>query len=226
MFRKIKGGAHPHDEKKSTEDKKIEFLPIPKKLFIPVHQHIGQASIPVVTVGDLVKKGQLIAETADGRGTPVHSPTSGKVTEIGNYPNPIYGASLSVVVESDGLDEWQENLLTTRNYENLTASEMIDIIFKNGIVGMGGAAFPTHIKLAPPKDKHIDTLIVNGAECEPYLTSDYRTMMEYPDDVVRGTLIAMKILNVQKCYLGIEINKPKAIALMLEKCKGTPIEVV
>lgn len=226
MFRKIKGGAHPHDEKKSTEDKKIEFLPIPKKLFIPVHQHIGQASIPVVTVGDLVKKGQLIAETADGRGTPVHSPTSGKVTEIGNYPNPIYGASLSVVVESDGLDEWQENLLTTRNYENLTASEMIDIIFKNGIVGMGGAAFPTHIKLAPPKDKHIDTLIVNGAECEPYLTSDYRTMMEYPDDIIRGTLIAMKILNVQKCYLGIEINKPKAIALMLEKCKGTPIEVV
>jgi electron transport complex protein RnfC len=226
MFRKIKGGAHPHDEKKSTEDKKIEFLPIPQKLFIPVHQHIGQASIPVVKAGDMVKKGQLIAETADGRGTPVHSPTSGKVAEIGNYPNPIYGSSQCVVVESDGLDEWQENLLTTRNYENLTPAEMIDIIFKNGIVGMGGAAFPTHIKLAPPKDKHIDTLIVNGAECEPYLTSDYRTMMEYPDDVIRGTLIAMKILNVQKCYLGIEINKPKAIALMLEKCKGTPIEVV
>ena len=86
---------------------------------------------------------------------------------------------------------------------------MIDIIFKNGIVGMGGAAFPTHIKLQPPKDKHIDTLIVNGAECEPYLTSDYRTMMEFPDDVIKGTLIVMKILNVQKCYLGIENNKPK-----------------
>ncbi len=226
MFRKIKGGAHPHDEKKSTEDKKIEYLPIPKKLFIPVHQHIGQASIPVVAVGDMVKKGQLIADSADGRGTPVHAPTSGKVSEIGNYPNPIYGSSLCVVVESDGLDEWQENLLTTRNYENLTTPEMIDIIFKNGIVGMGGAAFPTHIKLAPPKDKVIDTLIINGAECEPYLTSDYRTMMEFPDDVIRGTLIAMKILNVQKCYLGIEINKPKAIALMLQKSEGTPIEVV
>jgi electron transport complex protein RnfC len=226
MFRKIKGGVHPHDEKQSTEDKKIEFMPIPQKLFVPVHQHIGQASIPVVAVGDMVKKGQLIAETADGRGTPVHAPTSGKVTEIGNYPNPIYGSSLCVVIESDGLDEWQENLLTTRSYENLTSEEMIDIIFKNGIVGMGGAAFPTHIKLAPPKDRHIDTLIVNGAECEPYLTSDHRTMMEYPDDVIKGTLIAMKILGVSKCYLGIEINKPKAIALMLEKCKGTPIEVV
>ncbi|PKL16168.1 MAG: electron transport complex subunit RsxC [Spirochaetae bacterium HGW-Spirochaetae-5] len=226
MFRKIKGGVHPHDEKQSTEDKKIEFMPIPQKLFVPVHQHIGQASIPVVAVGDMVKKGQLIAETADGRGTPVHAPTSGKVTELGNYPNPIYGSSLCVVIESDGLDEWQENLLTTRNYENLTPEEMIDIIFKNGIVGMGGAAFPTHIKLAPPKDRHIDTLIVNGAECEPYLTSDHRTMMEYPDDVIKGTLIAMKILGVSKCYLGIEINKPKAIALMLEKCKGTPIEVV
>ena len=226
MFRKIKGGVHPHDEKQSTEDKKIEFPPIPQKLFVPVHQHIGQASIPVVAVGDMVKKGQLIAETADGRGTPVHAPTSGKVTELGNYPNPIYGSSLCVVIESDGLDEWQENLLTTRRYEDLTSEEMIDIIFKNGIVGMGGAAFPTHIKLAPPKDKNIDTLIVNGAECEPYLTSDHRTMMEYPDDVIKGTLIAMKILGVSKCYLGIEINKPKAIALMLEKCKGTPIEVV
>jgi electron transport complex protein RnfC len=225
MLKKIKGGVHPHDEKKSTEDRKIETLPVPKKLFVPVHQHIGQPSVPAVKVGDEVKKGQLIAESADGRGTPVHSPTSGKVTEIADYPHPIYGKSLCVVIESDGLDQWQDGLLTNRNWETLSTQEMIDIVFKNGIVGMGGAAFPTHIKLSPPKDKHIDTLIVNGAECEPYLTSDYRTMMEYPDDVIKGTLIVMKIMGIQKCYLGIENNKPKAIALMKEKCKGTPIEI-
>lgn len=225
MLRRIKGGVHPHDEKKSTEDKKIEELPVPKKLYVPVHQHIGQASVPVVNAGDEVKKGQLIAESADGRGTPVHSPTSGKVAEIGNCSHPIYGKSQCVVIESDGLDQWQDGLLTERNWETLSAQEMIDIIFKNGIVGMGGAAFPTHIKLAPPKEKHIDILIVNGAECEPFLTSDYRTMIEYPDDVIKGTLIVMKIMGIEKGYIGIENNKPEAIAIMKEKCKGKPIEV-
>ena len=225
MLRRIKGGVHPHDEKQSTEDKKIESLPIPKKLFVPVHQHIGQASVPVVKAGDEVKKGQLIADSADGRGTPVHSPTSGKVTEIANHSHPVYGKSLCVVIESDGLDQWQEGLLRERNYENLTPAEMVDIVFRNGIVGMGGAAFPTHIKLAPPKDKKIDTLIINAAECEPYLTSDYRTMMEYADDVIRGTFIVMKILGAEKCFIGIENNKPRAIELMKEKCKGTKIEV-
>jgi electron transport complex protein RnfC len=123
-------------------------------------------------------------------------------------------------VESDGLDQWGDGLLKERKWETLSNEEMIDIIFKNGIVGMGGAGFPTHIKLSPPKDKKIDTLIVNGAECEPYLTSDYRMMIEFPDEIIKGTLIAMKILNVQTCYLGIEHNKPEAIKLMTEKCKG------
>lgn len=226
MLRRIKGGVHPHDEKKSTEDKKIAALPVPKKLFVPVHQHIGQPSVPVVKAGDEVKKGQLIADSADGRGTPVHSPTSGKVTEIGNFSHPLYGKSLCVVIESDGLDQWQDGLLTDRSWEVLSAAEMIDIVFKNGIVGMGGAAFPTHIKLSPPKDKKIDTLIVNAAECEPFLTSDYRTMIEYADDVIKGIQIVMKILGAQKSFIGIENNKPKAIALMKEKCKGKKMEVV
>jgi len=226
MLKIKKGGVHPHDEKKSTEAKKIETLPTPSKLFIPVHQHIGQPSKPVVKVGDPVKKGQVIAESADGRGTPVHSSTSGKVTEIGNYPHPVYGLSLCVVVESDGLDEWQENLLVERNYENIPVPELIDIIFKNGIVGMGGAAFPTHIKLSPPENRVIDTLIVNGAECEPYLTSDYRMMMEFPDEIIKGIKIVMKILKVNKALIGIEHNKPEAIKLLTEKCKGTNIEVL
>lgn len=226
MLKIKKGGVHPHDEKKSTEDKKIEYLPASPKLFIPLRQHIGEPAVPVVKAGDMVKKGQVIAESPDGRGTPVHSSTSGKILEIGNYAHPIYGLSVCVVVESDGQDEWQENLLTERSYENLSSAELIDIIFKNGIVGMGGAAFPTHIKLSPPKDKNIDLLIVNGAECEPYLTSDYRMMIEFPDEIVKGIKIVMKILNVQKALIGIEHNKPEAIKLMREKCKGTPIEIL
>ncbi len=226
MLKIKKGGVHPHDEKKSTEDKKIEYLPASPKLFIPLRQHIGEPAVPVVKAGDMVKKGQVIAESPDGRGTPVHCSTSGKVLEIGNYAHPIYGLSACVVVESDGQDEWQENLLTERSYENLSAAELIDIIFKNGIVGMGGAAFPTHIKLSPPKDKNIDLLIVNGAECEPYLTSDYRMMIEFPDEIIKGIKIVMKILNVQKALIGIEHNKPEAIKLMREKCKGTSIEVL
>jgi len=226
MLKIKKGGVHPHDEKKSTEAKKIETLPVPAKLFIPLRQHIGEPAVPAVKAGDMVKKGQVIAESPDGRGTPVHSSTSGKVLEIGNYMHPVYGLSACIVIESDGQDEWQENLLTERNYENLSVPELIDIIFKNGIVGMGGAAFPTHIKLSPPKDKNIDMLIVNGAECEPYLTSDYRMMIEFPDEIIKGIKIVMKILNVQKALIGIEHNKPEAIKLMSEKCKGTTIEVL
>lgn len=226
MLKIKKGGVHPHDEKKSTEGKKIETLPVSSKLFIPLRQHIGEPAVPVVKAGDIVKKGQVIADSPDGRGTPVHSSTSGKVLEIGNYPHPVYGLSACIVIESDGQDEWQENLLKERNYENLTNAELIDIIFRNGIVGMGGAAFPTHIKLSPPKDKVIDTLIVNGAECEPYLTSDYRMMIEFPDEIIKGIKIVMKILNVQKALIGIEHNKPEAIKLMTEKCKGTGIEVL
>ncbi|HOK03386.1 MAG TPA: electron transport complex subunit RsxC [Spirochaetota bacterium] len=221
-----KGGVHPHDEKQSTEGKKIEYLPVSPKLYIPIRQHIGEPCAPVVKVGDLVKKGQVIADSPDGKAAPVHSSTSGKVVEIGNYPHPVYGLSTCIVIESDGQDEWMEGLLVERDYNKLSKKEIIDIIFRSGIVGMGGAAFPTHIKLSPPEDRKIDTLIVNGAECEPYLTSDYRTMIEFADDVIKGTLIAMKILNVENCYIGIEHNKPEAIKLLTEKCKGTNIKVV
>lgn len=226
MLRIKRGGVHPHEEKKSTEDKSIEYLPVPVKVFIPLRQHIGEQGVPLVKAGDPVRKGQVIAGSQEGKVLPVHSSISGKVADIGSYPHPLYGTSLSIVIESDGLDQWEENLLTERKYESMSADELVEIIFRNGIVGMGGAAFPTYIKLKPPKDRHIDTLIVNGAECEPYLTSDYRTMLEFPDDVVKGTQIVMKILDVKRCLFGIENNKPEAISVIMEKCKGTGIEVV
>lgn len=214
MFKIKKGGIHPEDNKNRTARKTIEFMPLPVTLTIPLKQHIGEICMPVVKKGDLVKKGQIIATIPNDIAPPIHSSTSGKVLDIGNYPHPIFGISQSVLIESDGKDEWQENLLCQRNYENLSVKELVDIIYQNGIVGMGGAAFPTHTKLKPPKDKKIDTLIVNGAECEPYLTADYRIMLEYPDQVIKGCKIIMKILDIQHCIIGIEDNKPQAIFIL------------
>jgi len=194
-------------------------------LIIPVRQHIGDAAIPSVKVGDLVKKGQVIADHENGRTPPIHASTSGKVLDIGPYPHPLFGQAQSIVLEPDGQDEWLEGLLVDRKWEELSADELIKLVFRSGIVGMGGAAFPTHMKLAPPKDKMIDTLIINGAECEPYLTSDYRTMLERPDEVVTGCGIVMTILNVHTAILGIENNKPEAIRILTEKCQGTGITV-
>jgi len=225
MLRRIKGGAHPLDNKDRTAQLATVELPLPAKLVIPVRQHIGDPAIPTVKVGDLVKKGQVIADHENGRTPPIHASTSGKVVDFGHYPHPLFGQAPSLVIEPDGQDQWLEGLLTNRDWKSLSAQELIQIVFRNGIVGMGGAAFPTHMKLAPPKDKVIDTLIINGAECEPYLTSDYRTMVENTADVVTGCQIVMDILNVHTCVIGIEDNKPEAIRLLTEQTAGTGITV-
>lgn len=225
MYRIKKGGIHPDDHKKFTEERPIEKMPVPAKLYIPLRQHIGSICIPTVKNGDTVKKGQVIAESSEKKAPPIHSSTSGKVKDIGNYPHPIFGMSQAIVVESDGKDEWQEGLLTDRDYQSLPVEEMVETIYRNGIVGMGGAAFPTHTKLTPPKNRKINTLIINGAECEPYLTSDHRIMLEYPEQVIRGCKIVMKILNVENCYLGIENNKKDAIAVMEPLCAKNGIKL-
>lgn len=225
MLRKIRGGVHPHDQKERTAGLAIEALPLPAKLILPVRQHLGDPAVPTVKIGDQVFKGQVVAELGNGRTPPIHAATSGKVVDVGLYPHPLFGQALSVVVEPDGQDRWLEGLLVDRRWEDLAADELVRLIFENGIVGMGGAAFPTHMKLAPPKDKAIDTLIVNGAECEPFLTSDHRTMLEFTDLVVTGARIVMKVLGVSRCVIGIEDNKPDAILTLTEKCRGTGIEV-
>lgn len=225
MLRIKKGGVHPADNKDKTLDQKIEPMPAPARLFIPLKQHIGVVCTPLVKSGDLVKKGQVIADNAEKKAPPIHASTSGKVRDIGNYPHPILGVSQCIVVESDGKDEWMEGVLLKRDADKLSVEELVQIIYQNGIVGMGGAAFPTYTKLTPPKNKKIDTLIINGAECEPYLTSDYRIMLEYPDEVIRGTKLIMKILNVQTCFLGIEDNKPEAIKIMEPLCEKAGIRL-
>lgn len=226
MLRRIRGGVHPHDRKERTASMAIEALPLPAKLIIPVRQHIGDPAVPTVKIGDLVAKGQIIAELGNGRTPPIHATTSGKVVDVGNHPHPLFGQAQSVVIEPDGKDDWQEGLLQSRDWKNLSADEMIGLIFQNGIVGMGGAAFPTHMKLSPPKDKVIDTLIINGAECEPYLTSDHRTMVEFAEQVITGARIAMTILNVPSCVIGVEDNKPDAIQALRSQCADTGISVV
>jgi electron transport complex protein RnfC len=169
-----------------------------------------------------VKKGEKIGESGGFVSAPVHSSVSGKVTAIGNFPHPLGMDMPSIVIESDGRDEWVSGLKETPDYMTLGAEELKKMVQDAGIVGMGGATFPTHVKLSPPKEKPIDVVILNGAECEPYLTADHRLMLERPKEIVEGLKILMRILGVQKGYVGIEANKPDAIETMKKAAAGSP----
>jgi Na+-translocating ferredoxin:NAD+ oxidoreductase subunit C len=226
VIKSFKGGVHPDGSKKYTANKSIEMAPIPDKVFIPVRQHIGAPASPVVKKGDLVKKGQLIAKSGGFVSSNIHSSISGEVVDIGMYPHSGFGMCQSIVIKNDGKDEWMEGIPLIRNFEDLSEDEIINIIKENGIVGMGGATFPTHVKLSPPKGKTVDVFILNAAECEPYLTADHRAMLEYQDKIVSGVKIVMKVLKPKKAYIGIEDNKPDAIESMKKAFSGTDIEVV
>lgn len=226
MLRSFLGGVHPNDQKGYTADKTIEVAPLPNKVVIPVRQHIGAPCSPLVKKGDTVKKGQLIAKSDAFVSANIHASISGTVVDVGEYPHPGFGKCQAIVIENDGLDEWAEGIPLERDWEKLNPDELRDLIKEGGIVGMGGATFPTHVKLAPPKGKEVDTFILNAAECEPYLTADYRTMVEHPEPILTGIKIVMKVLGVTKGYVGIEDNKPKAISVMQKAFEGSGIEVV
>lgn len=225
MFKAFKGGIHPKDMKQLTEAMAIETMPVPEKLIIPIRQHIGAPATPVVAKGDQVKRGQLIAAANGFVSSNIHASTSGQVVEIAELPNPTYGKCLSIVIESDGQDQWLEGLPTQRDWTQLTPETMITLIQEAGIVGMGGASFPTHVKLSPPKEANIDTFILNAAECEPYLTADHRTLIENAQKVITGMLIIQKIIAVDQLWIGIEDNKKDAIDVMEKLCQGTGIRV-
>ncbi|MTK10812.1 MAG: electron transport complex subunit RsxC [Clostridiaceae bacterium] len=226
MAKSFRGGVHPNDRKSYTSSKAIEVAPLPNKVIIPVRQHIGAPCAPIVNKGDIVKKGQIIAKSDAFVSSNIHASISGKVIDVADYPHSVFGKCLSVVIENDGQDEWIEGLPVDRNWQALSNDELRSIIRDAGIVGMGGATFPTHVKLAPPEGKKIDTFILNAAECEPYLTADHRAMLEYAERIVTGVRITMKILGVTKGYVGIENNKPDAISVMTKAFEGTGIEVV
>lgn len=211
----FKGGIHPHYEKELTNTKKIEGSSVPSVVVIPLAQHIGAPCDPCVEVGDEVKKGQKIGAPRGFVSSPVHASISGKVVKIEKRSHPLGRDDIiSVVIESDGKDEWSDELVEHINYHTLTSEELKKIVLEAGIVGKGGATFPTHVKLSPPPNKKINTVILNGAECEPYLSADHRIMVETPIDIIEGFMLIMKILDVKYGFIGIEDNKPDAIAAM------------
>ncbi len=225
MARTFKGGVHPKDYKHFSNEKTIERMVLPKKVIVHVSQHIGKPSQPIVKKGDLVKTGQKISESTGFVSIPMHSSVSGKVIDIGNYPHPTGTIQKAVVIESDGKDEWIDTIEGNQNYMELSVDEMKSKIADAGICGMGGAGFPTHVKLSPPKDKPIDTVILNGVECEPFLTADHRLMLEKTDEILSALEILMKILNAKHGYIGIEDNKPDAIEKM-RNAVGDKFDVV
>lgn len=208
------GGVHPNDNKISAGCA-IEVLPVPPTVYISMSQHLGAPANPVVAVGDKVKAGQVIGEPAGFISAFVHSSVSGTVKSIGPRKD-LAGNNVNhveIVVEGD---EWADGIDTTDNIireipDNETAVARIKA---NGVVGLGGATFPTHVKLCPPPGKKADFLILNGAECEPYLTSDYRIMLEKPQQIIIGAAIMRQILGNSRTIIGIEDNKPKAIEAM------------
>lgn len=198
--------------KEYTQDLLIEDLALPEVASIPLSQHVGKICQPAVKPKDRVLRGQLIGTCDKGICAPVHASISGEVVSIKNMPHTILGSCLSIQIKNDSKDEAVESLSRPKleqELDKLNREELLKIIFDAGIVGMGGAAFPTHIKLKPPKS--VDTFILNGAECEPYLTSDYRLMLEKTKEIVLGLNLIVKILGIKRVFIAIEDNKPKAI---------------
>ena len=221
-----KGGIHP-DENKLTAGRMIENLPLPETVFIPVAQHIGSPALPVVARGEKVLAGQIIAKASGFVSANVHSSVSGTVSKIDSMTDSSGYKQTTVVIDVSG-DDWVESI--DRNTEHraeirLSAGEIIDRCLEMGIVGLGGATFPTHVKLKIPHGRKCELLIINGAECEPYLTSDHRLMIEKGEEIITGTRIMMKALGVEKAMIGIENNKPDAINHLVKICNGHDITV-
>ncbi len=210
VLKLFKGGLHLPEKKSLTTAKPIKKAKEPYKVIIPLLQHTGKICEPLVKIGDNVKLGQKIGDSNEFISAPVHSPIDGVVKGIEPKDHPSGIKVLSVIIESDS----KESILPEtkeRDIDSLSSDEIIKIIREAGIVGLGGAAFPTAVKLSPPKDKKIDTFILNGAECEPYLTCDQRLMEERAEQIIIGMELMMKCLGVKKGFIGIENNKPDAI---------------
>lgn len=220
----FRGGVHPPENKIQTENMAVEEVKAPKMLYVALLQHIGAPLDPIVAVGDRVLKGQKIADSQAFMSSPIHSPVSGTVKRIEDHVFPLMGRIKTVIIENDEQETWTE-LSKIEKWENVDRRTLLTMIREKGIVGIGGASFPTHIKLDPPADAKIDTLLLNGAECEPYLNSDNRLMIENPEKIVNGIKIIKKILGVNRAIVGIEENKPEAIASMRKAVEGTGIEI-
>jgi Na+-translocating ferredoxin:NAD+ oxidoreductase subunit C len=228
--RSFRGGVHPPGNKHWTERKPIEDMPLPRRVIIPLAMHTGAPAKALVKEGDTVRAGQPIGEPGGFVSAAVHASISGRVTAVLPHLHPAMPTLVPTVVietpegESPDGGSWP----APADWSGFSADDLRARIRDAGVVGMGGAAFPTHVKLTPPKERPIDALILNGVECEPYLTADHRLMLEQADAVIGGARIFMKILGLARASLGIESNKPDAIAFLAERCRAleAPIDVV
>ena len=225
------GGIHPEENKLSAEVA-TRLAPLPKQAIFPLSQHIGAPAKAVVSKGDKVKVGTLLAEAGGFVSAPIYSSVSGTVAKIDTAIDATGYRQPVIIVNVEG-DDWEESinrdtrLETVESHSELTPEEIVERIKKAGVTGMGGAGFPTFIKLCPPPGAKAECVIINAVECEPYITSDYRLMMEHPDEIIEGLRLLMKAAKVDKGYIGIETNKPKAIELLAGKVKDDArIEVV
>ncbi len=225
---KFRGGVHPPQQKNISTSAPISPAQLPERLVLPLHQHIGEPAEPIVNIGDKVLKGQMIARPQGYVSAPIHAPTSGTVIDIGNYPVP-HPSSLSatcMVIHTDGDDRWIEHH-AVEDYCRLPPSELRNLIREAGIVGLGGAGFPSYIKFNPGQQKAIQTLILNGVECEPYITCDDLLMRERPQDILSGLLIIQHALQAHECLVAIEDNKPEAFVALRQATEDYDnIEVV
>lgn len=211
------GGVHPPENKLSSGEK-IQVLPVPEQVIIPLSQHIGAPATPVVQKGDSVKAGQLIAQAAGFVSANIHSSVSGTVVSIDNVIDAAGLSKPAITIKTEG-DEWMPEIDRTDKIEHniaLTKEEIVKAIAAAGIVGMGGATFPTQVKLTPPPGQKAEFLIINGVECEPYLTADHRVMLEKAEEIIVGVQLLMKAIDVKQAIIGIENNKKDAIAHLQE----------
>jgi electron transport complex protein RnfC len=221
------GGIHPPERKHPSADAPIAFAGVPPQLVLPLSQHIGAPATPVVSVGDEVLKGQLVAAACGLVSAPVHAPSSGIVAAIGDR-QVAHASGLSapcIVIDTDGRDQWLD-LAGEPDYTRVERRDLVARIREAGIAGMGGAGFPTAVKLSPGQNTPIETLIINGTECEPYITADDRLMRERADRIVAGAQILAYLVSPAETLIGIEDNKPEALAALRAAVAGTAIEVV
>ena len=218
----FKGGIHPNEGKELSENKPVQVLQPKGEIVFPLSQHIGAPAKPLVAAGDQVLVGQKIGEPGGFISACVISSVSGTVKTI--EPRMVANGSMvpSVIIENDGKYQTVEGFGKERDPKTLSKEEIRTIVKEAGVVGLGGAGFPTHVKLTPKDESKIDTIIVNGAECEPYLTSDYRMMLEEPESIIKGLNIILQLFDNAKGVIGIESNKPEAIKLMTELVKDEP----
>jgi electron transport complex protein RnfC len=212
------GGVHPPESKQLTEARPIEPAGRPAEIVVPLSQHIGGPATPVVEKGDAVRAGQMIGEASGFVSAPVHSPVSGTVKKIADHPHGLGGDQPAVVIEPAAEDDWALMEPFT-DLDRTPKERLVERIRDAGLVGMGGAAFPTHVKVVPPKGHSFDTVILNGAECEPFLTCDHRLMLDRGAEIVKGLEILLKITGAQTGFIGIEANKPDAVARLAELTK-------